>query len=81
MSASIKTLMVTLTLLMLPGLAAFSQMGIRYGIQHEKVTKSTTGSTLNMVLGWDFDLNHRMSGGLGQILTGELFVVPRQAGA
>ncbi|HOY28494.1 MAG TPA: hypothetical protein PLR96_05925 [Flavobacteriales bacterium] len=64
MSASIKTLMVTLTLLILPGLAAFSQMGIRYGIQHEKVTKSTTGSTLNMVLGWDFDLNQRMSGGL-----------------
>ena len=60
----IKTALVTALLVTLPGLMAHSQMGIRYGIQHEKVTKSTYGSTLNMLLGWDFDLNQRMSGGL-----------------
>ncbi len=41
-----------------------AQMGIRYGLQHEKVTKSTSGSTLNMLLGWDFDHNAHLSGGL-----------------
>jgi len=41
-----------------------AQMGIRSGLQHEKVTKSTSGSTLNLLLGWDFDFNGRLSGGL-----------------
>lgn len=41
-----------------------AQMGVRFGIQHEKITKSTTGSTFNLLVGWDFDLNDRISGGL-----------------
>jgi len=43
---------------------ALAQMGIRYGIQHEKPTQAKQGSDWNMMLGWDFDHNERLSGGL-----------------
>ncbi len=50
--------------LVLNGTKAVAQLGIRYGVQHEKVTGADLGTDLNMVLGWDFDLNERLSGGL-----------------
>ncbi|MBL7953365.1 MAG: hypothetical protein JNM62_16785 [Flavobacteriales bacterium] len=44
--------------------SAQAQMGIRYGAQHEKPTTAKFGSDWHMLLGWDFDLNDRLSGGL-----------------
>ncbi|MGV3636618.1 MAG: hypothetical protein ACO1NQ_03125 [Flavobacteriales bacterium] len=64
MNRSLRTPILILVLLGIPCSSIHAQMGVRYGIQHEKVTRSTMGSTLNMLLGWDFDLNQRMSGGL-----------------
>ena len=46
------------------GPAASAQMGIRFGAQHEKPTQARFGSDWHLVLGWDFDLNERLSGGL-----------------
>lgn len=43
---------------------AHAQMGIRYGLQYESVTTAKFGSNRFVLLGWDFDHNDRLSGGL-----------------
>lgn len=46
------------------GTTGLAQMGIHYGFHFEKLTEANSGSNWHMGLGWDFDLNDRLSGGL-----------------
>ncbi|HPF89069.1 MAG: hypothetical protein H6592_08490 [Flavobacteriales bacterium] len=46
------------------GTAGQAQMGIHYGVHFEKLTAASSGSNWHMGVGWDFDLNDRLSGGL-----------------
>lgn len=46
------------------GIVANAQRGIRYGIQYESVTQAKPGTRWHMVLGYDFDLADRLSGGI-----------------
>lgn len=63
MSAWTRTLLMALVFGYVP-ITSMAQMGIRYGIQHEKVTAADLGTSLNLLVGWDYDLNDRLSGGL-----------------
>lgn len=64
MSARISLLSLVIICLITSTRTAYAQMGIRLGVQREKITGMSAGADWQMLLGWDYDLNERLSGGL-----------------
>lgn len=64
MSAPIHIFCLVITCAIVSARPISAQMGVRLGFQHERVTGVNSGADWHVLLGWDYDLNDRLSGGL-----------------